>query len=260
MFKKLGLITMCFVFTASLAMASPVNLPTDIKGQDGMKLISNLPVGISAGYVFDYVSKRKLTKDSGSADFYTNGGKIDLTILNNFDIYTVLGGVQSPELKGNYSDSDVKISLNDSFIWEVGASAILYQWKDQGIQIFGDGNYRQSNGLDIDSVTVDGTTYSKSQFQGVTASVKWQEWQTALGVSKKFEYFIPYGGVVYSDVKASAKVKISGTTYDSGSVSSHTKVGPFVGVSILPTKWLSIDVTGRFVAEEAVSVGVNIKF
>ena len=218
MFKKLGLIVVCSVFVTSFAIASPVNLPTGIKGQDGLGLTSNLPVGISAGYIFDYVGKRELSKDSGSADFYMNGGKIDFTILNNFDIYTVLGGIQNPEFK-------------------------------------------ESAPGDVNSITVNGTTYSKSQFgSAVSASADWQEWQVALGVSKKFQYFVPYGGVVYSDVKTSAKATVSGTTYDSGSVSSRYKVGPFVGVSILPTKWLSIDVTGRFVAEEAVSVSATVKF
>lgn len=260
MFKKLGLITMCLIFTASFALASPVNLPTGIKGQDGVGLISNLPVGLSAGYVFDYVGQRDLNKYSSSADFYMNGGKINVSILNNFDIYTVLGAVNSPEYKETVSGLDAQVNLSDNFAWEVGADAIIYQWKDQGIQIFGDGNYRQSNGMDVNSLTVNGTTYSKSQFTGVTASVDWQEWQAALGVSKKFEYVIPYGGVAYSDVRTSAKATVLGTTYDSGSLSSKYKVGPFVGVSILPTKWLSIDITGRFVAEEAVSVSVNVKF
>ena len=205
------------------------------------------------------MAKRELSKYSGSADFDMMGGEVDFSILNNFDIYTVLGGVLNPELKESVLGTDVDFSLKDRFMWEVGASAIIYQWKDQDIQIFGDGNYRASSGLGLHSVTVDGITYSSSEAE-TSVIVDWQEWQAALGVSKKFQYVIPYGGVVYSDVKTSTKVTTDGATYDLGSASSKYKVGPFIGISILPTKWLSIDVTGRFVAEEAVSGAITVKF
>jgi len=251
---------LCLGFISSTVFASPVNLPTAIKGQDGVGLISNLPVGLSAGFLNDYVGERKLSKDSGKASFDMVGGIIDLSILNRFDIYTMLGSAQSPELKGSVLGTSDKLDFSDDFMWGVGADAVIYDWKEPGIQFFGDGNYRQSSGLGLDSVTVDGTTYSKSQFSGDTATAKWQEWQAAFGISKTFKYVIPYGGVVYSDVKTSANATVSGTTYDLGSISSKYKVGPFVGISILPTKWLSIDVTGRFVAEEAVSVAATVKF
>ena len=265
MFKKLALIIMSLGLISSTVFASPINLPTAIKNQDGLQLEKALTgesnyMSLSGGFLNDYVGERKLSKDSGKASFDMIGGIIDLSILNRFDIYTTLGSTLSPELKGSILGTTDKLNFSDSFMWGVGADAVIYDWKDAGIQFFGDGNYRQSTGLDLDSVTVNGTTYSKSQFTGASASAKWQEWQTALGVSKTFKYVIPYGGIVYSDVKTSAKATVSGTTYDLGSVSSKCKVGPFVGVSIIPTKWLSIDITGRFVAEEAVSVSVNVKF
>ena len=262
MFKKLILILICLVFTASLAIASPINLPTAIKGQDGVGLISNLPVGLSAGFLNDYVGERDLNKNSGKASFDMIGGTIDLSILNRFDVYTMLGSTLSPEFKFNNLGNTEKFDFSDQFMWGVGADAVIYDWKDTGIQFFGDGNYRESNNMGLDSLTVNGTTISSSQLAaaGITSSAKWQEWQTALGVSKKFQYVIPYGGVVYSDVRASDKVTYSGTTYNSKSLSSKYKVGPFVGVSIIPTKWLSIDITGRFVAEEAVSVAATVKF
>ena len=253
---------LCFGLISSTVIASPINLPTAIKGQDGVGLISNLPVGLSAGFLNDYVGERDLNKNSGKASFDMIGGIIDLSILNRFDVYTMLGSTLSPELKGNDLGYTEKLDLSDQFMWGVGADAVIYDWKDAGIQFFGDANYRESSNMGLDSLTLNGTTISSSQLAaaGIASSAEWQEWQAALGVSKKFQYVIPYGGVVYSDVRASDKVTYSGTTYNSKALSSKYKVGPFVGVSIIPTKWLSIDITGRFVAEEAVSVAATVKF
>jgi len=279
MFKKLGLIMLCLVFTSSFVMASPVNLPTGIKGQEGFgvekdsgtmfgeeecQVIKDLRdnIGLSGGFLNDYVGERDLNKYSGKASFDMVGGIIDMSIMKRFDVYTMLGSTLNSNVKGSELGHTAELDLKDSFMWGVGADAIIYDWKDAGVQFFGDGNYRESSSMKLDSLTIDGTTVSSSQLAaaGVNSSAKWEEWQAALGVSKKFQYVIPYGGVVYSDVRTSDKVTYSGITYNSETLSSRYKVGPFVGVSILPTKWLSIDITGRFVAEEAVSAAVTLKF
>lgn len=232
---------LCLGLFSSTAFASSVNLPTGIKSQEGLGLGNNLPVGISAGYLYDHVDKRELNKDAGKVNFDMMGGKITATLFNTVDIYTMLGSMQNTEYKASVSKSDYIFSLGDNFMWGLGASAIIHEWKDAGIQIFGDGNYREDRNIGVDSATVNGAPATLTG----TISAKWQEWQVALGISKKFQYFIPYLGVKYSDIKASAQATVSGTTYNSGSVSSKGKVGPFVGVSIIPTKWLSVDVTGR---------------
>lgn len=254
--KTLFVAMLCLGIFSSTVFASPINLPTGIKGQEGSGLRKDLPVGISAGFLYDHVDSRELSDDSGEVNFDMVGGKIILSGMNTFDIYTMLGSTQNTEFKASVSGSNYIFSLGDNFMWGVGASAIIHEWKDGGIQLFGDANYRETKDIGVDSVTVNG---SPATLTG-TVNVDWQEWQVAFGVSKKFEYVIPYAGVVYSDVNASAKATINGTTYDPDSVSSENTFGPFVGISILPTKWLSIDVSGRFVAEQAVSVGATVKF
>ena len=274
-----GALCMGLSFLTATVFASPVNLPTGIKDQVGLQIdkeptvdsedeyaqminFLNKNIGISAGFLNDYVGERKLNKYSGKASFDMVGGEINMSIMKTVDIYTMLGGMVSPEIKGNVLNPSDKANLSNNFMWGVGASAVLYDWKGPGIQLFGDGNYRSATDIGIDSGSIDGLPFSKSDLSnlGIKASAKWQEWQAALGVSKKFKYIIPYGGVAYSDVRASAKFTALGNSFDTGTLSSKNKVGPFVGVSILPTKWLSIDVTGRFVAEEAVSVAATVKF
>ena len=269
--KKLSsiILGLFIVLNVTKIFASPIYLPEMVKGKEGLFLAKhqdwskylNLTDegGISFAYVYDHLSERKL-KEGGKATADMMGGKITLSFLNRFDIYTVLGQLQNPDFKENILGSDVKASLEDKFIWSVGAGAIIYEWEEKGIKIFADGNYRKADDIELESVTVDGTTYSKSQLGGTSVNAKWEEWQAALGISKELKYFIPYVGVKYSDVKASAKATVSGTTYDFGSVRSEGKVGPFIGVSIIPVKSVSIDICGRFVDEQAVSAAVTVRF
>ena len=53
--------------------------------------------------------------------------------------------------------------------------------------------------------------------------VDWQEWQAAFGAAKKFKYFMPYGGIKYSDFREFSGDRTnpsSANTGDSGQVAS----------------------------------------
>ncbi len=258
--KGLTGVALCLgIFCSTMVFASPINLPEGIKGEEGLGLTNNITkdVSLSAAYLYDHVAKRELSDDSGDLNYDMMGGKINVTLMNRFDIYTILGSSQSAELDAGGNNL---VSFEDNFMWGLGASAIIYKHEETGIQLFGDANYRQASGIGIDSVTLSGVKYSKSQLSGLTADCKLQEWQAALGISKKFKYVAPYVGIKYSDVKVSGSVTAGGTTLDLGSAKSQNKVGPFVGISITPIKGISIDVSGRFVDEEAVSVSTTVRF
>ena len=267
--KGLTGVVLCLgIFCSTMVLASPVNLPEGIKGTEGTgwgKALSSWgevsdDMALSVAYVYDHVSERKLNKLSGKANFDSMDGKITVTWKNWLDFYTTLGGIQKFEVKGNVLASGDKLNFDDSFIWGLGVSAIIYKSEKLGVQFFADGNYRQTVDMDLNSGVLNGTSFSKSDIPtGLSVTGKWQEWQTALGVSKKFQYFIPYAGVKYSDIKATGKVSASGNSV-SYSLSSKNKVGPFVGISITPFKALSIDITGRFVDETAVSAAATIRF
>lgn len=125
--------------------------------------------------------------------------------------------------------------------------------------IFLDGNYRNIKDIDYETITVDGTSYSKSQLGG-SLDAEWQEWQVSLGVSRKLGQISPYFGIKYSDVVASAKATISGTTYDLDDTDSDENFGVFVGTLINLTDNLSLNVQGRFIDETAVGVELSFKF
>ncbi|MBU0633573.1 MAG: hypothetical protein KKA52_00750 [Candidatus Omnitrophica bacterium] len=253
-----------FLLVQLEVFAAPVNLPQGVKGKEGVFLNEKIAgvVDVSGSVLYDNFSRKiKSGGDSGKIDANFYGGQVGLTFSDRFDFYALFGGLSDAELKNSDLGSDVTFEFEDKLMWGLGLSAIIHEWEDSGIQIFGDGNYRQSRNISVDAIVIDGVRYTKDQFTpGSSIEAKWDEWQVALGISKKFDYFIPYVGVKYSDIKTSAKATVSGTSYQSDAAKSKGKVGPFIGVSILPMKGVSIDLGGRFVDETAFSAKATIRF
>lgn len=254
------LVVSCFVAIGFL-YAAPVDVPTETQGLEG-NIFKNkeLGIGLSVAGEADFLSERELDEANGEVEGKLYTTKIILTLADRFDIYGIFGQAQDMEYKEKVLGSDVKFELEDKFTWGVGLNALIYEWKDYGVKFFADGKYRAVNDIDYESVTVDGVQYSKSQLTGTKVDADWEEWQVAFGIAKKFEYFMPYFGVKYSDIKASAKVTVGSTTYDAGSANSDNIIGLFVGCAITPIKALSIDLQGRFIDETAFTVKATYKF
>lgn len=258
--RKIVLLIIFAFFIINQAYSSPVNLPNGIKGKEGLFLKEKIAgvVDVSGSFLYDNFS-RKL-KDTGKVNAEVIGGQVGLTFVDRFDLYALFGQIQNAEYQETILGSDVKFEFENTSMWGIGLNAVIYEWEKAGIQLFGDGNYRQAKDIGYEAIVIDGTRYTKNQLSGLETKAKWEEWQVALGISKKFKYFVPYAGVKYSDVKTSAKATYSGTTYDLGSAKSKGTVGPFIGVSILPVKGVSIDLGGRFVDEQAFSVKATVRF
>ncbi|PIV11967.1 MAG: hypothetical protein COZ98_05450 [Candidatus Omnitrophica bacterium CG_4_8_14_3_um_filter_43_15] len=170
----------------------------------------------------------------------------------------VLLGAANGEFSEKYSGVDLKYETETAFAWGLGATVLLKEFNN-GIRIGIDGRYRQVE-PDIDKLTLNSVSYSPGDVGISNLSAKYKEWQVALGISKEFGQFVPYGGIKYNDVEASMKATILGTTYKTDDINSDGVVGIFVGCDFLPTKNLSIGVEGRFIDETAFTVSANYRF
>ena len=239
--KMISLSIALSMFLLSLLYAAPINLPSSIKGLKG-KIWSyeyeSEQIEVSVGVETDFVTERELDELDAKVEGNLYTAKLIFSSAEKFDFYVNFGQAQDIEYKATILGSDVKFDLEDEFTWGAGISYVFTS-DDDPFQIGLDTKYRQITDIDYDSVTIDGTTYKKSQLGG-KAAAKWKEWQVALIVGKKFNYFVPYAGVKYSDVDASAKAIVSGSTYDLGSTDSESKVGIFIGCSITPTEQFSM--------------------
>jgi len=264
MYKFLILFVTSYLIMNGLLYAAPVDVPTEILGLKGNILNDKeLGIGLSIAAEADFLSSRKLDLadwwGSGTSkvrgQFYTS--KIILTVIKRFDIYGIFGKAENLESKGEEGDS---IKPKDKLTWGAGVSVPIYEWKNYGIKFFADGKYRAVNNIDYNSnyqslspsspSVYDGGYYGSSHTEPKFL-VDWQEWQVAFGAAKKFKYFMPYGGIKYSDFR-----EFSGDRANS----SKTVVGIFVGCAITPIKAFSIDLQGRFIDEEALTVKATYKF
>ena len=267
--KMISLSTALSMFLFGIVYPAPVDLPSAMRNLKSItqqeEIIEESKIAFLFDGEFDYVKERELSVSSDAevkGKFYT--GKIIYSFLNKIDIYGIFGQAQDIEGKATIEGSNYKVNLEDKFTWGTGLSAILYEWEDYGIKLFSDFKYRRISNMDVDSVTVDGTTYDRD---GIIVDVKgkWEEVQFALGIGRQFNFsledieysLIPYIGMKYSDLDFSAKTTVSGDTYELSS-DSDKEIGVFLGCSIA-SKTASIDLEARFVDETAFTARISFK-
>lgn len=254
------LIGVSFVYAAPVGnIAKPAMLKSAVISKDAEK--PNM--GVIVEGEFDFVSNMKL-KDSDSKDKYRFlGSKLDLVLMDKVIVYGLLGGAYY-ETKFNDEGSEVKIETKNDLAWGIGATAILYETK---IEQFGsptlrfgvDGRYRSTE-LDVDKIIIDGTEYKIPSGSVTAVSIEYKDWQIAGEVSSQWGRFIPYVGVKYSDMDAKASMTVSGTTYTDDNFKLKHNVGVFVGADLLALDSMSLNVEGRFINEEALTLGCAVRF
>lgn len=254
------------LLSVSLVYAAPVGniaKPAMLKSAALSKDVEEPTVGVIVEGEFDFTGDMKL-KDTGADDKYRFlGSKTGLVFKDKFIVYGLLGSAYYEE-EFESAGSKVKVETKNELAWGIGATAILYESE---IELFGnsilrfgvDGRYRNSE-LDADKVIIDGTEY-KIPIGDVTAlSVEYSDWQIAGAASLQCGRFVPYFGVKYSDIDAKVSATVSGTTYSDDDIKLKHNVGIFVGTDILVLDFMSVNVEGRFISEEALTLGCAIRF
>lgn len=277
--KKIsGLLIILFLLVANVYLYSaPVDLPSAVKGDKGLfsqdenqknvfrghyEAVEDWLDAISASLSVEYedVQERKFDRADGEMEGKIYKGKATVSFGGKLDLYAFGGQTNDFQYHANIQNSDIIFNLDDEIIWGGGLNAVLYEWEDSAVKLFIDGKYRQMEDADYSSVIVNGTTFNKDQLTAPTTDAKYREWQGALGLSAKIGYFTPYFGVTYSEIKAKAEATAGGTTYALGTAKSDTNVGPFCGISLAPTKGISLEGQARFLNEQSFSGSATIRF
>ncbi|MBU1147709.1 MAG: hypothetical protein KKD11_05090 [Candidatus Omnitrophica bacterium] len=263
---KYLLIALLVVGFAATVYAAPVGLTSDADAVEG-ELWADNNIGLSVGAVYDTVRERRIEVDSGAFEMQAVMARIALSMLDRFNLYVDFGEATDMELDYTILGEEHTIKYADETIIGVGLSALIYRW-DNGFEIGANASYRQAD-LGIDSVSVDGTTYSPTDnaLTNVTNS-DYTEVQGAVELAWKTDTFAPYVGLKFSDVELGSDYTIAPQQYsDSKGKGSDRSLGAFVGLTITPkieatpqSEQLSINIEGRFIDEEALSVGIAYKF
>jgi len=170
--------------------------------------------------------------------------KVELTVRlggANLDLVDKVDGVTAGESTFDGSSQ---------FAWGVGLSGILY---DAGTwNIAGTANYLAHSSHDGPITGAVPNTTSSNQ------DVDYREWQIGLQIQGKYDQFLPYLGVKYSDARVDYN-KFYGRT-NIADDESDKNVGVYVGAGFELTPQWSGYIEGRFVDETSFGGGIRYTF
>lgn len=259
--KVLSMFVVTVFFSLNLVYAAPVGniaqpamLKSLIISGEGENTIGIIAVG-EADLVFD----RKIKDAEGDVEINIYSSKLGVVINNKAMLYIILGGGTTKE-SATILGSNVVIETEAGFVWGLGANFIAYEKEfENGIlRLGGDIKYRAINS-DIEDITIDGVTYSLGAAGITNANAEHGEFQIALGASYQINKFFPYAGIKFATLNGEVKGTYSGSEYKID-YEEDENFGMFAGFDYVITDFIALNFEGRFIDEEAISVGGTIRF
>lgn len=246
---------------AGMVYAAPVGLTSEADATEAKWSYEDMT--ISAGVIVDSVDERKIDIPGGTFELNAVLARIGINLIDRVNLYLDIGQAQdmSYNAEVNATNTTVKYEYDSDIMFGAGVNALIYRW-DNGLEIGGALSMRQVD-LTVDKATIDGISYEKIDLDSVRDG-EYTEWQAALELAYKAEYLIPYIGLKYSDVEVDGDVTDSTVQYNASGKNAGQNIGVFAGVTLVPelgdSKQIAINVEGRIIDEEAVSVGVSYRF
>ena len=261
--KKYLLTALLVLGCAAMVYAAPVGLTSDADLKEA-ELWADKNIGISASFIYDAVSQRSIDIDSGEFEMTALLARIGVSVLDRFIVYIDVGQAQDMQFKYVILGEAYTADFDDEAIFGIGANVLIYRW-DNGFEVGASASYRQAD-MNIERVAIDTNTYQKSALTSIQNG-ELTEAQAAIEVAYKTEYLVPYVGIKYSDIEVDSKFTVGGAERNASGRNSQQVVGAFAGLTIMPvldgvekSENVTINIEGRFIDEEAVSVGFSYQF
>lgn len=266
MIKKFAVSIAMFVACTALNAAPVGNTSAPELIQEGFLISCDSWINFRLGYEGDFVADGRMKQHDqgvGRVDTYeqwTNSGTVTLNILDRMDIYGVFGSSRT-EADWRFGDlsagtvSRIELETKYCFLWAAGARAILYEWCNASVGL--GGRYSSCNYRPV-WLTSDGLLQSVSG-----SHFSWREWQINLDASYKIDLFTPYIGIKYSNARTQLKdflVPISADLTGSNSFKNRIPVGLYLGCTLSTGQYFMLNVEGRLIDEEAVTISGDFRF
>ena len=247
-------------FTVHAAPVGNIARPSILKSVAGTE---NRELSIIGEGEFDFTFDTKIKDSDGDSEYSFWGGKLGVVFQDKYIVYGLLGAAKFEEAFTS-SGSKVEIESEVDLTWGIGATLLLYEtvltdFNNCTLRFGTDAKYRSSE-IDVDKVIIDGTSYDLPSGDVTSIALEYSDWQVAAEVSLQWNQFVPYLGVKYSDLDATTKATISGTEYSDSDIERDSNFGVFLGTDVIIADSVALNVEGRFIDEEALSLGCAVKF
>ena len=141
------------------------------------------------------------------------------------------------------------------YLWALGGRGILLEWGKLALGVGGRYSYcnYKPSWLTTNAVPV---TVSRTH-------LRWRQWQADIDLSYRIDLFTPYFGVKYSGTEAKIglmPIPIAGNGSGTDHFRTRTPVGIFIGCSISSGKYFMLNIEGRLVDEDAVTISGDLRF
>lgn len=222
-------------------------------------------INVRAGYEGDFVYDARMEQHKegkGRVDRYkqmTNSGVITVNLVDRMDVYGLFGASWT-KANWRFSDSTGEIHRSEvethyNFLWGVGARAIFFEW---GNAALGAGGRYSSCDAAPAWLTIDGV---ETPVEGT--HLLWNQWQVNLDLAYRIDLFVPYIGIKYSEAHAKLGTFSTAIANDgSGKDQFRTRVpvGLYLGCAISNRKYFMLNIEGRFIDEEAMTISADLRF
>jgi len=260
MAKYLLAILLVFGFTA-LAYSAPVGLTSDATTSE---LWPDYDAELTMGVIVDVIDKRSIDIDSGEFEMNAFSGRIGVSVLKRWGIYVDAGTTTDMQYDYTIKGEKYQAEFDDTCIWGVGTSVLVFRL-DNGLEMGLNASYRRAD-MELDKVTIGTDSYTRKDLT-IVSDGYFEEYQGALEIAWRTDYFTPYIGVKYSEVEVDSIFTVGGAQRDASQKNASENIGAFAGLTITPdlvilpkSEQLSINLEGRFIDEEAFSGSLAYKF
>lgn len=253
-------------FSSTAGNPSTLNVP----GGDGVfslkkdsKKTIKVGVDLSFNFARDLDGEYSNSK-LGSGKWYM--AKASYRATERIEPYVLLG---IANLRAQWEQSSQVIYLESStgFGWGAGTKVFIHEFPKSGVKLLGDASFKMADlGVHVGKVSD-----AAIALDATSSDFLIREWQVAFIVAHEMEVasgevwgvygMVPYVGLKYSDVSGRLKqTNSAGVTRNLGNLSSSRKVGVFAGCDFLGAENVLLNIEGRFMDEEAMTLGMLVLF
>jgi hypothetical protein len=232
--------------------------------QEGFFIPCNSPVNVRAGYEGDFVADARLQQfggGQGRVDNFnqqTNSGTVTFNTLDRFDVFAVFGSSRScADWRFTVEDDTHRAEVETlyNFLWGAGARVIVYKSCAANLSLGGRYERCQYDNLWL---TIDGVVQP-----GADTFLHWRVWQIDVDFGYQIDIFTPYIGLKYTNVRTRIgdfDEPIANNGSGNDQFQNRSPVGVFIGCTLSTGKYFMLNVEGRLIDEEAVTISGDFKF